>query len=207
MWELDYKESWVLKNWCLWTVVLKKPLQSLLECKEIKWVNVKGNQSWIFIGGTDAEAEAPILWPPDEGLTHCKRPWCWARLKAGRKGEDRGCDGWMTSLTQGHELSRLWEMMKAREAWCAAVNEVANSQTPLNRSFKCCSEEVREEQSIWELLLVFFFKIVGRSKDYWSLMKTRTSQMVLVVRNLPVNARNKRHRVKPWVGKISWRRA
>ena len=65
MWELDYKESWVLKNWCFWTVVLEKTLESLLDCKEIRPVNPKGNQSWIFIGKTDAKADAPIFWPPD----------------------------------------------------------------------------------------------------------------------------------------------
>ena len=65
MWELDYKESWAAKNWCFWTVVLEKTLESLLNCKEIKPVNLKGNQSWIIIGRTDAEAEAPILWLPD----------------------------------------------------------------------------------------------------------------------------------------------
>ena len=65
MWELDYKESWVLKNWCFWTVVLKKTLESPLDCKEIQPVHPKGNQSWIFIGKTDAEAETPIFWLPD----------------------------------------------------------------------------------------------------------------------------------------------
>ena len=65
MWELDHKESWVLKNWCFWTVVLVKTLESPLDCKEFQPVNPKGNQSWIFIGRTDAKAEAPILWPPD----------------------------------------------------------------------------------------------------------------------------------------------
>ena len=65
MWELDYKESWASKNWCFGTVVLKKTLESPLDCKEIQPVNPKGNKSWIFIGRTDAEAEAPILWPPD----------------------------------------------------------------------------------------------------------------------------------------------
>ena len=62
-WELDHKECWALKNWCFWTVVLEKTLESPLDCKDIKSVNSKGNQSWIFIGGTDAEAEAPIFWP------------------------------------------------------------------------------------------------------------------------------------------------
>ena len=65
MWELDHKEGWVLKNWCFCTVVLEKTIESPLDCKEIKPVNRKGNQSWIFIGRTDAEAEAPILWPPN----------------------------------------------------------------------------------------------------------------------------------------------
>ena len=65
MWELDYKESWTLKNWCFWTAVLEKTLESPLDCKEIQLVHSKENQSWIFIGRTDAEAEAPILWPPD----------------------------------------------------------------------------------------------------------------------------------------------
>ena len=65
MWELDYKEGWALKNWCFWTVVLEKTLESPLNCKEIQPVHLKGNQSWIFIGRTDAEAETPILWPPD----------------------------------------------------------------------------------------------------------------------------------------------
>ena len=65
MWKLDHKESWVLKNWCFWTVVLEKTLQNPLDFKEIKPVKPKGNQSWIFIGRTDDEAETPILWPPD----------------------------------------------------------------------------------------------------------------------------------------------
>ena len=65
MWDLEHKESWAPKNWCFWTVVLEKTLESLLDCKEIQPVNPKGNQSWIFIGRTDAEAETPILWPPD----------------------------------------------------------------------------------------------------------------------------------------------
>ena len=65
MWELDHKESWALKNWCFWTVVLEKTLESPLDCKEIQPVNPQGNLSWIFTGRTDAEAEAPILWPPE----------------------------------------------------------------------------------------------------------------------------------------------
>ena len=101
MWELDHKESWALKNWCFWTVVLEKTLGSPLDCTEIQQVHPKGNQSWIFIGRTDAEAEAPILWPPDgkNGLIG-KRPWFWERLKVEGEGDGRGWDGWMASLTQ-----------------------------------------------------------------------------------------------------------
>ena len=65
MWDLDHKESWALKNWCFWTVVLEKTLKSPLDCKEIQQVHPKGDQSWVFIGRTDVEAETPILWPPD----------------------------------------------------------------------------------------------------------------------------------------------
>ena len=100
MWELDYKESWVLKNWCLWSVVLEKTLESPLDYKEIQLVYPKGNQPWIFIGRTDAEAAAPIVWPPDEtNWLIRKRLWCWERLKTRGEGDDRGWDGWMASPT------------------------------------------------------------------------------------------------------------
>ena len=98
--ELDHKESWVLKNWCFWTMVLEKALESPLDFKEIQPVHPKGDPSWVFIGRTDAEAETLILWPPGEELTHWKRPWCWERLKVGGEGGDRGWDGWMASPTQ-----------------------------------------------------------------------------------------------------------
>ena len=97
MWELDCKESWAPKNWCFWTVVLEKTLESPLDCKEIQPVYPKGNKSWIFIGRTDAEAETLATWC--EELTHLKRPWCWERLKVGGEGDDKGWDGWMASST------------------------------------------------------------------------------------------------------------
>ena len=101
MWESDCKESWVLKNWCFWTVWLEKTLESPLDCKETKPVNPKENQYWIFIGRTDAEAETPILWSPDaKSWLIRKRPRCFERLKAGGEGDDKGWDGWMASLTQ-----------------------------------------------------------------------------------------------------------
>ena len=101
MWELDYKESWALKNWCFWTVVLEKTLESPLDCKEIQPVHPKGNQSWLFIVRTDAEAETPnTLATWCEELIHWKRPCCWERLKVRGEGDDRAWDGWMASPTQ-----------------------------------------------------------------------------------------------------------
>ena len=105
MWELDYKESWVLKNWCFWTVVLEKTLESPLDCKEIQPVHPKGNQFWIFIGRSDAEAETPILWPPDT------KSWLiWKDPQAGkdRRQEVKGMTedemvGWQHRLN-GHEF-------------------------------------------------------------------------------------------------------
>ena len=94
MWELDYKESWVPKNWCFWTVVLEKTLESPLDCKEIQLVHTKGNQSWLFIGMTDAEAETSLFWPPDlKNWLIGKDPdggkdWRW------EKGTTKS-DGWM----------------------------------------------------------------------------------------------------------------
>ena len=111
MWELDYKESWVPKNWCFWTVVLEKTLESPLDYKKIQPVHPKGNQSWIFIGRTDAEAETPILWPPDVKNWLTGRPWCWERLKAG-EWDDRGWDGWMASPTWW-----TWAWVNSRSWW------------------------------------------------------------------------------------------
>ena len=100
MWELDL-ESWVQKNRCFWTVVLEKTLESPLVCNEIQPVHPKGDQPWVFIGRTDVEAEAPLLWPPDaKNWLTGKRPWCWERLRAGGEGDDRRPNGWIASLTQ-----------------------------------------------------------------------------------------------------------
>ena len=108
MWELDHKESWVPKNWCFWTVVLEKNLESPLECKEVKGVNFKGNQPWIFIGRTNTEwswcSNTLATWC--EEMIHWKRPWGWERLMAGGEGDDRGWDGWMASPTQ---WTWVWE--------------------------------------------------------------------------------------------------
>ena len=96
MWELDYKESWAPKNWCFWNVVLEKTLESPLDGKEIQPVHPKGDQSWVFIGRTDVEAETPILWPPDaESWLTWKDPDAGKDLGQGEKGTtEDGMVGW-----------------------------------------------------------------------------------------------------------------
>ena len=110
MWELDYKESWALKNWCFWTVVLEKTLLSPLDYKEIQPVHPKGDQSWIFIGRNDAKAETPVLWPPHVKSWLIDR--CWEGLGAGGEGDNRGWDGWMTSPTQW-----MWVWVNSGRWW------------------------------------------------------------------------------------------
>ena len=129
MWELDHK-GWVPKNWCFWIVVLEKTLESTLDCKEIQPVNPKGNYPWILIGRTDAEAEAPILWPPN-GKSSLEKTLMLGKIEGRRRGQQTM--GWLDSITDSmnRNWSKLWEIVEDRGAWPwhAAVHGVTKSQT------------------------------------------------------------------------------
>ena len=132
MWELDYKESWAPKNWCFWTVVLEKTLDSPLDCKKIQPAHPKGNQSWIFFGKTDAETEMPILWTPDVKNRHLKNPD--AGYIEGRRRRRWVRRAWWDGITSSMDmsLSKLQKMVKDREAWDAAAHGVSKSQAQLS---------------------------------------------------------------------------
>ena len=112
MWELDCEEGWAPKNWCFWTVVLEKTLESPLGCKEIQPVHSEGDQSCNFFGRNVAKAETPVLLPPHAKSWLIGKDWCWQGLGEGGEGDDRGWDGWMASLTRW-----MWVWVNSRSWW------------------------------------------------------------------------------------------
>ena len=133
IWELDCEESWEPKNWCSWTVVLEKTLESPLDCEEVETVHLKGDQSWMFIGRSDAKAETLIIWPPHRKIWLIRKG-----SDAGRNWEQE--DKCMTEdeMAWWHHrlvwvsLSELRELVMNREAWHAAIHGVAKSRTRLS---------------------------------------------------------------------------
>ena len=132
MWELDYKESWAPKIWCLWTVVLEKTLESPLDCKEIMPVNPKGNQHWIFIGRTDAEAEALIFGYLMGRADSLDKTLLLEKIGRKRMGWQRM--RWLDDIINSMDmsLSKLRKMVKDRETWCVALHEFAKIGTWLS---------------------------------------------------------------------------
>ena len=195
MGELDYKESWVLKNWCFWTVALENTLESPFDCKEIQPVNTKGNQSWIFIRRTDAETETPILWPSD------MKNWLFGKdPDAGkdRRWEEKGTtedetDGWYHWLN-GQQLSKLQELVMDREAWHAAVHRVAKSWTQLSNWTELNWTDIGYMEMCWLKCTKLQLHRMGKPRK-------KMYRMMTIVNNTVLNTGNSLSRfqvLSPW---------
>jgi len=185
MWELDHKESWALKNWCFWTVVILKTLENPLGCKEIKPVNPKGNQSWIFTGCWSWSSNTLTTWCKE--LTDWKRPWCWERLKAEGEGADRGWDDLPASLTQWPWVwasSRSWwwtgkpgelqsmGSQRVRRDWVTELNWTELNPAKWVAASFFCRQEERDSERCRELSI-------------FPLQSSNTNIQVLSIKSMP----------------------
>ena len=183
MWELDHKEGWAPKNWCFWIVVLEKTLENPLDCKEIKPVNLKGNQTlnihwkdWYWSWNSNTLA----TWC--EELTPLKRPWCWERLMAGGEGDDRGWDGWMASPTQwtwvwvdsgswwwtGRPgVLRFMGLQRVRHDWATELNWTDANSRVIGKDPDAGKDWRQEEKGTTEDETVGWYHLPGSSPG-WS---------------------------------------
>ena len=158
MWELDHEKGWVLKNWCFWTVELKRP-ECPLDCKKIKPVNPKGNQSWIIIGRTDAEAETPILWHLMQKADSLEKTLMLGKIES-RRRRGRQRMKWLDGITDSMDmsLSKFWEMVKDRDAQRAVAHGLQRVgldwvTEPQQEEFSyrkwCLSQNVKDKTNYW----------------------------------------------------------
>ena len=180
MWELNYKESWAKNNWCFWTVVLEKTLESPLDCEEIQPVHPKGDQSWVFIGRTDVEAETPILWPPDSKI------WLiWKEPDAGKDWgqEEKGTTedemfgwhhwlnaygfGWTPRVDDGQgglACCGSWGSQRVKHDWATELNWGAEHTHPCTHMRQINRKKLKQK-----------FKYMGKTQENWVICQNRQS--------------------------------